>query len=297
MFYDAQACRERLKNTTPMVLIDKAQKISDTQFAGYKCVTQNELFFIGHFPEHPIMPGVLQIEAMKQLAQLFLADRFGGAMQIVKLSRVKFRNPVSPGARMKISLEITEETAENITAKAKVEIALGVASEATLTFGAMQTAEADNSIPEHNEFDLTNDAALNHQDTMSLMPHRFPFLLIDYVSKNDGETVVGVKNVSINEPIFANMTDPVMPISLLCEIAAQSGCACVLSRPENEGKLGYFMSIDQAEALAPVRPGDQLLINFSLPQGKSRFGKGSGFMTVNGKKVFTITLTFALVDK
>ena len=132
------------------------------------------------------MPGVLQIEAMKQLAQLFLADRFGGAMQIVKLSRVKFRNPVSPGARMKISLEITEETAENITAKAKVEIALGVASEATLTFGAMQTAEVDNSIPEFNEFDLNNEVALNHQATMSLMPHRFPFLLIDYVSKNDG---------------------------------------------------------------------------------------------------------------
>jgi 3-hydroxymyristoyl/3-hydroxydecanoyl-(acyl carrier protein) dehydratase len=91
--------------------------------------------------------------------------------------------------------------------------------------------------------------------------------------------------------------DMAVPVSLLCEIGAQAGCASILARPENNNKLGYFMSIDGAESFAPVMPGDQLVIKFNLPAGKSRFGKGSGEMLVNGKVVFKVTLMFALVDK
>ena len=113
-----------------------------------------------------------------------------------------------------------------------------------------------------------------------------------------GARVTAVKNVSINEEIFAHCPDDyaVLPESLLCEITAQSGCACVLSRPENAGKIGYFMSIDKAESFAPVYPGDQLVIDVDLPEGKSKFGKGTGTITVGGKLVFQITLMFAIVD-
>ena len=299
MFYDAQSCRERLQSIVPMVLLDGAQQVSEKVYVGCKYVTQNELFFIGHFPEHPIMPGVLQIEAMKQLAQLFLNDRFGGKMQLIKCNRVKFRNPVTPGCRMKITLEVLEETPEQIVAAAKAEIPAGVASEAKLTFGLLPAAEPVSGVfAQFNEFDAKPDTvAMDFKATMGLMPHRFPFLLVDYISKIEGEELISIKNVSINEPIFAQMADPVMPMSLLCEIGAQAGCACVLSRPENAGKLGYFMAIDEAEMLYPVRPGDQLVVHLTVPSGKSRFGKGGGYMEVNGRRVFAVTLTFALVDR
>ena len=147
-----------------------------------------------------------------------------------------------------------------------------------------------------NGADRSAELKLNEEATKALMPHRYPFLLIDYVLKEEGTTIVAVKNVSANEPVFAGMEAPVMPENILCEIGAQAGCACVLSRPENEGKLGFFMSIDFAESLIPVVPGDQLVIECDLPPSKSRFGKGSCRMTVDGVEVFKSAIMFAIVD-
>ena len=87
-----------------------------------------------------------------------------------------------------------------------------------------------------------------------------------------------------------------MPENLLCEIGAQAGCACVLSRPENAGKLGFFMSIENAESLIPVVPGDQLVVECDLPPSKSRFGKGSGVIRVGEEVVAEIALMFAIVE-
>ena len=113
----------------------------------------------------------------------------------------------------------------------------------------------------------------------------------------EGEKIVAVKNVTANESIFANDSDlKVVPESILCEIAAQSGCACVLSRPENAGKLGFFMAIDKAVFYRQVVPGEQMLIEIDLPESKSRFGKGSGFIRVGSEVVAEVALMFALVD-
>ena len=129
------------------------------------------------------------------------------------------------------------------------------------------------------------------------MPHRYPFLFIDYLERQEGENMIAVKNISVNDSFFRNATGNLaVPESLLCEMAAQSGCACVLSRPENAGKLGFFMAIDHMESLAPIVPGDQIVIKINLPPSKSRFGKGSGEGVVNGKVVFKIALMFAIVD-
>ena len=82
----------------------------------------------------------------------------------------------------------------------------------------------------------------------------------------------------------------------MCEIAAQSGCASVLSRPENTGKLGFFMAIDKAVFHRQVVPGEQMLIDIDLPESKSRFGKGSGVIRVGAELVSEISLMFAIVD-
>ena len=174
----------------------------------------------------------------------------------------------------------------------------GIVSDSKFTLASYGKAAATGIPQLFNEFDSNDKVDMDNDKIMQYMPHRYPFLLIDYIPENRGEDVLAIKNIAANEPFFANMSeDMTVPVSLLCEIGAQAGCASILARPENEGKLGYFMSIDNAESLAPVMPGDQLVIKFNLPAGKSRFGKGSGEMLVNGKVVFRVTLMFALVDK
>ena len=105
-----------------------------------------------------------------------------------------------------------------------------------------------------------------------------------------------IKNVSINEEFF-NSGFTTIPEVLLCEIGAQSSCASILARPENAGKLGFFMAIENAVFYRPVYPGDQMIIKADLPAaGKSKFGKGSGKIYVGDELVFEITLMFAIVD-
>ena len=141
---------------------------------------------------------------------------------------------------------------------------------------------------------LTLDIA----EILKILPHRYPFLFIDYIAAIDDSFVTAVKNVSVNDNFFRQIgTDsPMMPESLLCEISAQAGAACVLSRPENAGKLGFFMSIEKAEFFGRVQPGDQMVIDIALPPGKSRFGKGTGTIAVDGKIIADIALMFAIVD-
>ncbi|MBR2910791.1 MAG: 3-hydroxyacyl-ACP dehydratase FabZ [Lentisphaeria bacterium] len=286
----------------PMLLLDRAQEIDEKNWVGVKNVSMDEAFFQGHFPGHPIMPGVLQLEAMKQLCELAVRstlDPAGAAdVYLKEVSKVKFRRPANPGDRIKIETEILELEANTAKFKAKLSTSGGVASEAQITLAVRDK----NAVPEampclFNEFDKEDTDLMDIGKVMDLMPHRFPFLLIDYVKSMEGEKIIAVKNVTANEPIFANNSElKTVPESILCEIAAQSGCACVLARPENKGKIGYFMSIDKAESLAPVYPGDQLVIDLTLPESKSRFGKGGCIMRVDGKEVFRINLMFAIVD-
>ena len=286
----------------PMLLLDRAQEIDEKNWVGVKNVSMDEAFFQGHFPGHPIMPGVLQLEAMKQLCELSVRstlDPTGAAdVYLKEVNKVKFRRPANPGDRIKIETEILELEANTAKFKAKLSTSAGVASEAQITLAVRDKNAAPEAMPGlFNEFDKQDTDLMDISKVMDLMPHRFPFLLIDYVKSMEGEKIIAVKNVTANEPIFANDSElKTVPEAILCEIAAQSGCACVLARPENQGKIGYFMSIDNAESLAPVYPGDQLVIDLTLPESKSRFGKGGCIMRVDGKEVFRINLMFAIVD-
>ena len=301
-FYEINEINEFFKGRVPFALLDRAWKIDENNWAGVKNVSMNEEFFLGHFPNHPIMPGVLQLEAMKQLAELAVREKIATEeekfVRIFKIAKVKFRRPAIPGDRLKISVEINSIDGNIAEISAKTESAGGVVSDAKFTlksYAKVTTTE----IPElFTEYDLNDKVDMDNDKIMQVMPHRYPFLLIDYIPENRGEDVLAIKNITANEQFFSKMTEDMsVPVSLLCEIGAQAGCASILARPENANKLGYFMSIDGAESYEPVMPGDQLVIKFNLPAGKSRFGKGSGEMLVNGKVVFKVTLMFALVDK
>lgn len=283
------------------LLLDRAEIFGREKLAAAKVMTVNEEFFNGHFPEHPIMPGVLQVEMMKQLAELSarpeLAKSAEDDIYIAKLERVKFRRPVTPGDRLRIEAELVEEDADSRRFRTKVRIGADTASEAFMTLKSRRISVPAELPPEVSEYDKCPESVYDTMAMKKLMPHRYPFLFIDYIAKRDGDKVVAIKNVSANDSFFRGAPDDAaVPESLLCEMGAQAGCACVLSRPENAGKLGFFMAIDNAESLAPIIPGDQLAIHIELPPSKGRFGKGSGDIRVNGEVRFRLTLMFAIVD-
>ena len=135
---------------------------------------------------------------------------------------------------------------------------------------------------------------------MQILPHRYPFLMVDRVVEFDGELkATGVKAVTINEPYFQGHFPghPVMPGVLQLEAMAQVASIVMMRRTENEGKIGYFMSADEVKFRKPVMPGDTLFIECELTSAKKRLGKASCRCLVNGEVVSEGILLFGLVDK
>ncbi len=125
---------------------------------------------------------------------------------------------------------------------------------------------------------------------MKLLPHRYPFLLIDRMVDLDGDrSGTGIKNVTINEPFFQGHFPgrPVMPGVLLIEAMAQTAGALVLDTlgDEHAGKLVFFMSIDNARFRRPVLPGDTVHFHVKLTQKRPPVWKYAAEAMVDGKKV------------
>ena len=130
-----------------------------------------------------------------------------------------------------------------------------------------------------------------------LLPHRYPFLLVDRITAFEpDQRIVGIKNVSRNESGLSNTPgDPVaLPPTLLTEAVAQVGAIMILSKPENKDKLIFFMGIDRVRYHRPVCPGDSVEIEAIVKRLRSRMGVLSGTARVNGVKVLSGTMTFAL---
>ena len=138
-----------------------------------------------------------------------------------------------------------------------------------------------------------------HQIMRSL-PHRYPFLLVDRIVELEGDQrVVGIKNVTINEPFFPGHFPgaPVMPGVLIIEAMAQvAGVMIYRDLPDKEKKLIFFTGIEGAKFRRPVMPGDQLRIEMTLLNRRSNFGKMQGRATVEGKLATEAIVTFAIAD-
>ncbi|MGO8920453.1 MAG: 3-hydroxyacyl-ACP dehydratase FabZ [Stellaceae bacterium] len=131
-------------------------------------------------------------------------------------------------------------------------------------------------------------AEIDIQRIMQMIPHRYPFLLIDrVVDVVSGESAVGIKNVSINEGYFQGHfpQHPVMPGVLMIEAMAQTAAVLVVQTlgPESEGKLVYFMSVDSARFRHPVFPGDQLHVKVVRKQNRGNVWKFEGQALVRDK--------------
>ncbi len=130
-----------------------------------------------------------------------------------------------------------------------------------------------------------------------IIPHRYPFLLVDAVEDLDGDAkVVGYKNVSANEPFFGGHFPeyPVMPGVLIVEAMAQVGAVALLSKPENEGKLAFFAGIDKVRFKREVRPGDTLRLEVEITRTRGAIGFGEGTASVGDELACSGELRFAI---
>jgi 3-hydroxyacyl-[acyl-carrier-protein] dehydratase len=133
-----------------------------------------------------------------------------------------------------------------------------------------------------------------------ILPHRYPFLLVDRITEFEPDKrIVGIKNVSRNEKYLWEVPGlvPTMPFTILTEAVAQVGAIMILAKPENEGKLMFFMGIERVRFRHPVYAGDQIEIIATVRRLRSRMGSLHGIARVNGRVCADGTMTFALGAK
>ena len=138
------------------------------------------------------------------------------------------------------------------------------------------------------------------QEIRDILPHRYPMLLVDRIEELEPERVVGIKNVTINEPFFDGHFPnyPVMPGVLVVEAMAQVAGVLVLSQiPDRHKKIVLLASVEQAKFRKPIRPGDQLRIEMKLAKKKATVAKMFGTACVNGSVVAEAEMLCKLADR
>lgn len=138
---------------------------------------------------------------------------------------------------------------------------------------------------------------LNVQEIQEIIPHRHPFLLVDYIEDYEpGQYAVGYKCVTYREEFFKGHfpKHPVMPGVLTLEALAQVGAVAILSRDENKGKIAFFGGVQKCKFKGMVCPGDKLKLETKIVKQKGPVGVGEAVASVDGKIVASAELTFVV---
>lgn len=140
------------------------------------------------------------------------------------------------------------------------------------------------------------DGAMDIMRVMQILPHRYPFLMVDRVAKIEGNKIFAVKCVSMNEPFFQGHFPghPIMPGVLQLEAMAQAAGILMMKQAENAGQIAYFMSAEDVKWRKPVVPGDTLVIEVELTKSRGKIGKAKGVCKVRGEVVSEAEVTFML---
>lgn len=153
--------------------------------------------------------------------------------------------------------------------------------------------------PQSAESLVQDGATLDIMQVMKVLPHRPPFLMVDRVTRIDGNRIVATKNVTMGEPFFEGHFPghPIMPGVLQLEAIAQVAGILMMRQAENAGKLAYFMSAEDVKWRKPVRPGDVLIIEVEMTKSRGKIGKAKGKCSVDGEVVSEADVTFMLMDR
>ena len=138
---------------------------------------------------------------------------------------------------------------------------------------------------------------LTVKEIRDILPHRYPFLMIDRVEEVvEGESAKGYKNVTINENFFnGHFPDyPVMPGVLILEALAQMGAICILSMEDFKGKIGFLVGADKVRWKKQVTPGDKLELEIEIVKLRGSIGIGKGKATVDGSLFCEVEIMFAI---
>lgn len=141
---------------------------------------------------------------------------------------------------------------------------------------------------------------LDAQQIQDIIPHRYPFLLVDRILEVEEEKrAVGIKNVTVNEEFFNGHFPgyPVMPGVLIVEALAQVFGVIMLGKEENKGKIGLFAGIDGCRFKRQVKPGDQLRLEVEVTRLRGPVAKGKAVATVDGEVACEAELTFSIGPK
>jgi beta-hydroxyacyl-ACP dehydratase FabZ len=141
---------------------------------------------------------------------------------------------------------------------------------------------------------------LDIMKVMNILPHRYPFLMVDRVLKIEEGKITALKNVTINEPFFQGHFPghPIMPGVLQVEAMAQvAGILMLQGGGDAANKVAYFMSANEVKWRKPVRPGDQLIIEIEMGKMRGKIGKAKGVCKVAGEVVSEAEVMFAVMDK
>jgi UDP-3-O-[3-hydroxymyristoyl] N-acetylglucosamine deacetylase/3-hydroxyacyl-[acyl-carrier-protein] dehydratase len=150
--------------------------------------------------------------------------------------------------------------------------------------------------PKQPQVSEETTAPLDSEQIMQILPHRYPFLMVDRVTRIDGNQITAEKNVTINEPYFQGHFPghPIMPGVLQLEAMAQVAGILTLKQADNAGKIAYFMAADKVKWRKPVKPGDVLQIDIELLRARGKVAKAKGVCTVRGEVVSEAEITFTL---
>ncbi|MDP7048971.1 MAG: bifunctional UDP-3-O-[3-hydroxymyristoyl] N-acetylglucosamine deacetylase/3-hydroxyacyl-ACP dehydratase [Verrucomicrobiota bacterium] len=153
--------------------------------------------------------------------------------------------------------------------------------------------------PEPSQVSEETTAPLDAEQIMQILPHRYPFLMVDRVTRIDGNQITAEKNVTIDEPYFQGHFPghPIMPGVLQLEAMAQVAGILTLKQADNAGKIAYFMSAEKVKWRKPVKPGDVLQIDIELLRARGKVAKARGVCTVRGDVVSEAEITFSLAGK
>jgi UDP-3-O-[3-hydroxymyristoyl] N-acetylglucosamine deacetylase/3-hydroxyacyl-[acyl-carrier-protein] dehydratase len=142
------------------------------------------------------------------------------------------------------------------------------------------------------------EGAMGIEEVMKALPHRPPFLLVDRILKIEGNHIVGIKNVTMNEDFFRGHFPghPIMPGVLQLEAMAQVAGILLLKRIEAANQIAYFMSAEEVKWRKPVGPGDTLVMEIEMTKIRGKIGKAKGVCKVDGEIVSEALVTFMLRD-